>query len=331
LKTAAFPRRRELLLCALPLLPAPVGAAAAGPAPWPARAVRILVAYPPGGVSDEVARAIADRLGPRLGVPVLVENRPGAAGSLAMELLSRSPPDGHTLCFSAITPLTVLPHLGPVKYDPLADISPVVSIMATPVLVVGTSVLHAGTLGETVAQARRRPGSLRWATSGIGTTGHMVLERVRRASGIQVTHVPYKGGGQQLNDALSGQFELLSTNVAARQLEYVRTGRLKPLAVGASSRLPVLPEIPTLAEAGFPEANLMSLFGLFSPGRTPSAVVERINAEVNEVLRQPDVRQRMLAVDNLPMGGSAASFATHVVRESEANRRSMQPGGPPTR
>lgn len=309
--------RRALLRAGTALLAAP--AWALPPARWPSRPLRLLVAYGAGGVSDDISRVLAQRLGERLGVPVIVENRAGAGGSLAMDQLARMPGDGYTLCFSAITPLTLLPVLGTVPYDPLRDIAPVAAVMATPVLVLGTPALAARSLGELVAEAGQR--HLRWATSGHGTTGHLVLERVGRASGVRFTHVPYKGGGQQLNDALSGQFEVLSSNVAALQLQYLRQGLLHALAVGAPARLAVLPEVPTLAEVGFAQANLSSLFGLFAPGRTPPALVERLHAEVDAVLQQPAFRQRLLAVSNLPGGGSADDFAQHIARELAANRQ----------
>lgn len=293
-------------------------ALASPPAHWPARPLRLLVAYAPGGVSDDISRVLAQRLGERLGVPVIVENRAGAGGSLAIDQLAHMPGDGYTLCFSAITPLTLLPVLGTVPYDPLRDIAPVAAVMATPVLVLGTPALAARNLGALIEEAGRR--HLRWATSGHGTTGHLVQERVCSASGVRITHVPYKGGGQQLNDALSGQFEVLSSNVAALQLQYLRQGLLHALAVGAPARLAVLPEVPTLAEAGFAQANLTSLFGLFAPGRTPPALVERLNAEVNAVLQQPAIRQRLLAVSNLPGSGSADDFAQQIARELAANR-----------
>jgi tripartite-type tricarboxylate transporter receptor subunit TctC len=288
-------RRRGLLAAALAW---PVLAHAA----WPAKPLRILVAYPPGGVSNDMARVLALALAPRLGVPVLVENRPGAGGSVAMELLARAPADGHTLCFSAITPLTLMPQLAPPRYDPVRDIAPVLSVMLTPVLVVATPASQARTLPEVLAQARAQPGALRWATTGQGTTGHFVLEQLRRAQGLDITHVPYQGGGAQLTDALSGQFELLSTNVGPQQLQYV----------------PVLPQVPTLAELGFAAANRASVFGLFAPGATPVAVLERLNTLGNEVLAQPEVRARLLAVNNLPTGGTRAAFAQEIAQEAAA-------------
>ncbi len=170
-----------------------------------------------------------------------------------------------------------------------------------------------------VLPAKASPGRVRWATSGVGTTGHRVLERVRAASGVDITHIPYKGGGPQLADALAGEFEVLSSNVGELQFQYVREGRLKALAVGAPARLDVLPGVPTLAEAGFPEANLASTFGLFAPGRTPPHVVARLNRAFDAALRDPEIQRRLLTTGNVPTGGTAADFAAQIAREREAS------------
>ena len=313
-------------VAALALLTMLAGPSAAVETAWPARAIRILVAYPSGGVSDAIARALAEKVAAGIGIPIIVENQPGAGGRVAMDMLAKSTPDGYVLCFSAITPLALSPHLGLVEFDPVKDIAPVISVMYTPVLVVGTAALQADTFDAMLAAARAQPGRIRWATSGIATTGHMVLEQVRITGGVDITHVPYKGGGQQLTDALSGQFEILSTNVGAQQLEFVKSGRLKPLAVGSPTRLTVLPDVPTLSELGFPRANLVSLFGLFAPGRTPEAVVLRINAEFDKALRDPEIRARLESVDNVPTGGTPAEFAREIARASEANRRLVATG-----
>lgn len=307
-------QRRALLLGAA----AALCASARAVGPWPSRPVRLLVAYAPGGVSDDITRVLAERLSQRIGVPVLVENRAGAGGSLAMAVLARAPADGHTLCFSAVTPLTLLPLLGPVRYDPERDIAPVASVMSTPVLVVATQALDARDLPQ--ALARAGTGGLRWATSGLGTTGYLVMEQVRRSSGVAITHVPYKGGSQQISDALGGQFELLSTNVGSVQLGHVRQGRLQALAVGAPARLPVLPMVPTLAEAGFASANLWSLFGLFAPGETPTALRAQLNAEVNAVLSEPDLQARLKDVNNIPVLDSPRGFAQRIAQEAAVHR-----------
>lgn len=277
---------------------------------WPQQPIRILVAYPPGGLSDEIARAIAKQLATQLGTAVVVENRAGAGGAVAMAALARSPADGHTLCFSAISPLVLSPWLSEPSYDPEHDIAAVISVMVTPVLVVGTPAFTGTSFGDLLAQARARPGALRWATSGRGTLGHIVAQQVGLRAGIDITHVPYKGGGPQLTHALGGQFELLSTNVAPLQLRHVAAGGFKPLAVGSPSRLAVLPEVPTLAELGFPEANLMSVFGFFAPAATPDAVLTTLNAELERIVAQPQIRARLLSANNLPTGGTRESFAS---------------------
>lgn len=300
---------------------------AAAQAKWPQRAIRIMVAYPTGGVSDETARAIAERLAPRLEVPVLVENRAGGGGSVGMAALAKSAPDGHTLAFSAISPLSLNPHLAAVAYDPRRDFAPVIGVMQSPVLVVGTPAFAGATFQDLLRAARQAPGRLRWGSSGLATVGHMVLEQVRLAGQVDITHIPYKGGGQQLTDALAGHFEVLSTNVALAQLQYIQGGRLKALAVGAPERLRVLPQVPTLAELGFAQANLTSQFGLFAPGDTPEAVVGRLNAEINAVLRQSDFRERLVAANNLPLGGSAAEFARAIAIDAERNLAVIKAAG----
>lgn len=301
-------------VCALPRL------SYAASAPWPHRPVRLIVVYPPGGVSDGMARVLADPLSQSLGVPVLIENRPGAGGSLGMDALARATPDGCTLAFSAISPLTLHPLIARVPYDPLRAFAPVASVMRTPVLVVGTQAFTGRGFGELIALARSRPGAVRWATSGVATIGHMVLAQVRMQSRTDITHIPYQGGGPQLNDALGGQFEVLSTNVAAQQLQYIEGGRLQALAVGAPARIEALSAVPTLAELGFEKANRDSLFGIFAPAHTPTSVVQRLNIEINRVLRGDAVLARLRGAYNLPAGGGIEDFAHEITLDRRRNR-----------
>lgn len=318
-------RRRSLtLLSTLVAAPWPLMAHAQA---WPARPVRIVVAYPPGGVSDNVARALADRLALALGTSVVVENRAGASGSIGMDAVAKAAPDGHTLGFAAISPLALNPHLGKSPFDPVKDIVPVASVMYSPVLLLGTSASPAGDFKALLAGARARPGAVRWATSGPASLGHIMLEQVKGAAGVDITHVPYKGGGQQLTDALSGHFEVLSTNAGPAVMQHLQAGKLRPLAVGAPARLDALPNVPTLAELGFAPANLSSLFGVFAPAGVPQPVLERLNAEINKALRTPELRSRLVASDNVPTGGSAAEFARQIVQESGNNARIIRAAG----
>ncbi len=310
---------------------AAIAALAASPAAraqsWPAKPVRITVAYPPGGVADSLARLLAERLTPALGQSVVVDNKAGASGTIGMDAVAKSAPDGYALGFSAISPLVLNPHLGKSPFDPARDIAPVVSVIASPVLLLGTSALAAKDFKELIAAAKARPGALRWATSGPASLGHIVLEQVMAGSGVQLTHIPYKGGGQQINDALSGQFEVLSVNAGPAIMAHVKSGKLRALAVGAPARLRELPQVPTLAELGLPAANLASVFGLFAPAATPAAVIERLNAEVNKLLNDAELRQKIEAADNLPTGGSAAEFGRFIASESAANARIIKAAG----
>ena len=294
---------------------------------WPSRPVHIVVAYPAGGVSDAVARLLAERLAAELGVSVVVENKAGASGAIAVDAVAKSAPDGYTLVFSSTSPLTLSPFLGKLPYKPEKDLQPVLQVMSSPVLLLATPSCSARDFGELMAQARRQPLGLRWATAGLASLGHIMLAQLMSAAQVQITHVPYKGGGQQMTDALSGQFEVLSTNVGPAVLQQVQAGRLRPLAVGSSRRLDSLPQVPTLAELGYPAANLASQFGLLAPSQTPTAVVERLNKALNQALLRPDLRERLKAGGNQPGGGSAADFARLIASESQANARIIEAAG----
>lgn len=289
--------------------------------PWPSKPVHLVVAYPPGGVSDAVARALGERLAAALGQPVVVENKGGASGAIGLDAVAKSAPDGHTLGFAAISPLALTPHLGKVPFDPARDLVPVVGVMDSPVLLLATTATPAKDLRELIAAARAKPGAVRWATSGPGSLGHLMLEQLKAATKVDITHIPYKGGGQQINDALSAQFEVLSVNASPVITQHVKAGKLRVLAVGAPSRLDAFPAVPTLAELGYPAANLSSVFGLFAPAGVPAAVVERLNAEVNKALASPELRSRLVASDNVPTGGTAAAFAKLIATESDNNAR----------
>ncbi|MES2188317.1 MAG: tripartite tricarboxylate transporter substrate binding protein [Pseudomonadota bacterium] len=322
----SHPSRRTTLaaLAALPLVvPEAVRAQA-----WPSRPIRLIVSYPAGGVSDIVARALGDRIAGRLGQPVVIENRAGASGTIGMDAVAKAVPDGHTIGFSAISPLVLTPHLGPTPFDPQHDIAPVASVMYSPVLLLGTSALGSTRdFRGAIALARVQPGAVRWATSGQASVGHIMLEQVEATAGVKITHVPYKGGGQQMNDALSGQFEILSTNAGPTVSQYIKAGKLVPLAVGAPVRLASLPDVPTLAELGYGAANSSSFFGVFAPSRTPAAVVRRLNAEINRALAEPALRKQLLDSDNVPATGTPADFARQIVAESASNANIIRAAG----
>lgn len=314
--------RRTLLLagaaCALP--------AAAQPN-YPTRPIRIVVPYPPGGVSDAIARALGEHLAAQMGQPVVVENKAGASGTIGIDLVAKSAADGYTLAFSAISPLVLSPYLGKVPYDPDHDLAPVASVMYSPVLLLATRASRARDFRDLMGGAKDRPNSVRWATSGNGSLGHLMLEQLMAQAKVQMVHVPYKGGGQQLADALSGQFEVLSVNAGPTLSAHIAAGRLRPLAVGAPKRLDSLPAVPTLAELGYERANLSSQFGVFAPAHLPPRLLDQLNLEINHALQQQDLRGRLLASDNVPTGGSALAFAREIAAESQSNARIIRAVG----
>lgn len=316
MKRASTTISRRMLLAALAALGLPAHAQL-----WPARPLRIIVPYPTGGISDLVARAMAERLAAQLGQPVLVENKAGASGTIGMDALAKAPADGYTLAFSAISPIALSPALGKVPYDPERDFTPVASAMVSPVLLLATSALASRDFGELMARAKDWPDTIRWATSGQASLGHLMLEQLQAAAKLRMVHIPYKGGGQQITDALGGQFEVLSVNTSPVLMEHIRAGRLRPLAVGGPRRLDSLPQVPTLAELGYPAANLASHFGVFAPGNLPVRLLDRLNSEVNTALEHPDVRGRLLASQNVPTGGTAREFARQIASEADNTAR----------
>jgi tripartite-type tricarboxylate transporter receptor subunit TctC len=293
---------------------------------FPAKPVRIIVVYPPGGTSDAVTRLIAEKLSPALGQQVVVENRGGAGGAIGMDAMAKSAPDGHTLAFSAISPLTLLPHVGKVPYDALKDVAPLASVMYAPVYLLATPAFTGKDFNDLVAQAKARPGSLRVGTSGIATLGHLMVEQLRIA-GLDFTHVPYKGGGQVITDAAGGQFELFTANPSPGVNTLLQQGKFRILAVAAPRRLAALPAIPTLTELGYADSNYTSHFGFFAPAKTPEAVLRKLHADINAALALPEVAERLTKLDNVVAAASAAEFAQIVKREYEANAKVVAKAG----
>jgi tripartite-type tricarboxylate transporter receptor subunit TctC len=282
--------------------------------------LKIIVPYPAGGVNDVVARMLAEHLRPLLGQPVVVDNRAGAGGTIGMDAVAKAD-DNHTLAFAAISPLTLNPHIMKVSYDPLKDLEPVASVMYSPVYVVATPRFKGASFAEAIAAAKAAPGKVSIASSGYGTLGHVMIEQIRRKSGADLTHVPYKGGTQLITDAAGGQFDLFVANPFAALNGQIQEGRLRVLAVTGPRRLPNLPQVPTLAELNYPEANLTSLFGFYAPSSMPAEVVRRLNADINKVLADKEVQEQLRKVDNVPSPGTPQQFAAVIQKEHAANAR----------
>ncbi|HWA39724.1 MAG TPA: tripartite tricarboxylate transporter substrate binding protein [Burkholderiales bacterium] len=315
--------RFAILLLAAAALAASLPASAQS---FPAKPVRVIVVYPPGGISDGVARLLAEKMSPGLGQQVVVENRGGAGGAIGMDAMAKSAPDGHTIAFGAISPLTLLPHVGKVPYDALADIVPLASVMYSPVYLLATPAFAGKDFGDVVAQAKARPGALRAGTSGMATLGHLMVEQLRIA-GVDLVHVPYRGGGQVVTDAAGGQFELFTANPSAGVNAMLQQGKFRILAVAAPKRLAARPDIPTLIELGYPDSSYTSHFGFFAPAKAPEAALKRLHAEVNAALALPDVADRLAKLDNVPAPASMAEFAQIVRREHAQNARVVAKAG----
>lgn len=282
---------------------------------YPARPVRVLVGFAPGGVNDIVARAIAVKLGPRLGQQVIVENRPGAGGNIATELVARAAPDGYTMLLGSVSSLAMSPALlGKVPFDPINDFAPITQAVGVSVLIAVHPSVPARSLKEFVALAKKQPGKLNFASPGTGSIAHLASELFRRTAGIDIVHVPYKGGAPASVDAVSGQVESL-ISVISSGAPHVRSGRLRGLAVTSAKRASILPDVPTVAEAGYPGYEASGWLGLLFPAKTPDAIVSRVHKEAVAVINMPDVREQLQNSGLDPVPSDPAAFRAYIKAE----------------
>ena len=289
-------QRRHLLsiaaVCGAAALP--WQAQAQDSANWPVKPVRMLVGSAPGGGTDAMARAVADRLGPLLKQPVIVENRPGVSNTLAVDMTAKAT-DGHTMVMGVVTAHAIAPHLLKLGYDNNRDLVPVAFVGSVPnVLVVGNSVA-ANTVAELVAMARKNPNQINFASSGTGSTQHIAAEVFKDAAGIQIIHVPYKGSAAALVDLVSGQVQM-SFDTMPSVIGQIKAGKLRALAVTSPQRNPQLSQVPTMAEAGLREVEISAWYGIYMPASTPKAVQQKVHDEVNKVIAMPETKSRLEAV-----------------------------------
>ena len=294
------------LLCAASLVSA---------ADFPSKPVRLILGFPPGGATDLVARAMQPRMSAGLGQQLVIDNRPGANGIISCELVARADPDGHTLLFGHIGSLVISPAIQKVPYDPLKDFAPVgQSVQLQNILITHPS-LAASTLQEFIALAKAKPGQINYASSGIGSPGHLAAVLFESMAKIQITHIPYKGGGPAITDLLAGQvpafFAVISTGVP-----HVQAGKVRGIAVTGSRRAEAVPDVPTLAESGVPGYAATNWYGLLAPARTPVAVINRINREMTATLKAPEIAEALKSrgIDAAP--NSPAEFAAFIRAES---------------
>jgi tripartite-type tricarboxylate transporter receptor subunit TctC len=281
--------------------------------PYPSKPVKIVVGFAPGGGSDFIARVIAQKLTERLGTQVIVENRPGAGSVLGSEYAIKSPADGYTLLLTPAS-YTVNPSVYKLSFDPIADITPIVQLSRGPYVVAVHPSVPVKTLQELVALARKEPDKLAYASSGNGSHVHVATEYLLYTAKIKMTHVPYKGTGPALNDTVGGSVQMILGSVATA-LQYVKSGRLRALAVTTPKRIAAAPDIPTVGESGYPSYEVTNWHGLVGPRGLSKAIVERLNKETNEALKSKDV-EKVLSSDGLePAGGSSEEFAVIIKNE----------------
>jgi tripartite-type tricarboxylate transporter receptor subunit TctC len=300
--------RLAALLAVLAFVPA---AAAQTPAAVD-KPLRIVVATSAGGITDFLARLVAERLAPPVGQPVVVENKPGATGNVAIESVAKSPADGATLLVVAGGNVVIAPFLyRSLPVDPMNDLAPVFNIAEAPQLLVVPGSLPVKDLREFIALARANPGEINYASAGIGSTTHLAADHFARLAGVTLVHVPYKGTGPALGDLIAGRVHMLSVGLEPVR-SHVKTGALKALAVGSKKRLAAAPGIPTSAEAGLPGWEMTTWFGAFAPVATDPRVVAALNARMQAVIDDPEVRQRLVDAGIDPLGGSVREFAERV-------------------
>ncbi|PXW97604.1 tripartite-type tricarboxylate transporter receptor subunit TctC [Sphaerotilus hippei] len=303
--------RRHLL--ALAALASTLGAAHAQT--WPSQPLRMLVGSSPGGGTDAMARAVADKLGPALKTTVVVENRPGASNTLAVDVVVKST-DGHTMVMGVSTAHAIAPHLIKLAYDNDHDLVPVAYVGAVPNVLVVSATSPYKTVADLVAAARKQPGVINYASSGNGSTQHIAGELFEDATGVATVHIPYRGSGPALVDLMAGQVQM-SFDTLASVMPHIKNGKLRALAVCATARNPELPTVPTLAESGVKGVEMSAWYGIYMPSATPKAVQQRVAEEVSKLLTLPDTKARLanIGADLTPM--SPPQFQAFHVAENK--------------
>lgn len=261
---------------------------------WPTQSVKLLVGSAPGGGTDAMARAVADRLAPMLKQAVVVDNRPGASNTLAADLTAKST-DGHTLVMGVSTAHAIAPHLMKLSYDNNKDLIPVAFVGAVPNVLVVNPSSGINNVAELVKLAKGKPGQLNYASSGEGSTQHIAAELFKDATGTFITHIPYRGSNPALLDLMAGRVQM-SFDTMPSVIGHIRNGKIKPLAVAATKRNPQLPDVPTMAEAGVKGVEMSAWYGVYAPASTPKAVVEQLHAAINKVVAMPETQSRLTAI-----------------------------------
>jgi tripartite-type tricarboxylate transporter receptor subunit TctC len=303
-------RRLLLALAATPLLCASAFAQA-----WPAKPIRIVVPFPPGGGTDTIARETSQRVAAATGWTFVIDNKPGAGGNLGVDAVAKSPADGYTLVLGQTSNLAINPTLyAKMPYDPQKDLAPIVLVANAPLVMVTGVGTPYKTLAEAVNAAKAKPGTLNFASPGNGTVAHLTSELFQKAAGVNTQHVPYKGAAQALTDVMSGTVELYMSSVPTL-IGHIKNNKLRPLAVTSAKRVDDLPNVPTINESGYKGFDAVTWFGLLAPAGTPKDVIAKLNAEFNKALQSPELRKKLGDEGADPAGGTAEQFAALIKDE----------------
>ncbi len=301
-----------LMACAL-AAPAALAQTGAG---YPNRPVRWVVPFPPGGSADIMGRMIGQELAKALGQPVVIENRAGASAIVGSEYVARSAPDGYTLLQANVSQMTIHPSVYPnLPYDPLRDFAPVTVLGIVTSVMVVTPALPVNSVRDLIALARKRPGQLNFTSSGAGASTHLTGELLKQRAGIDMVHVNYKGSGPALTDVMAGFVQIMFENLPSA-LPFIKAGKLKVLAVTGKDRSPVLPDVPTLAESGYPGFDMVSWQALVAPAATPKPVIDKLHAELAKVLKTPEMRDKMFALGTEVVANPPEQFAQYLRDET---------------
>ena len=288
-----------LVPCAVLLAP---GNVAAADAKYPTKPIRLVVPFTPGGSNDLVGRVLSQKFHEAWGQPVIIDNRPGAGSTIGVDLVVRAPPDGYTLLTTSAG-IAINVSLYKLPYNPITDLAPVILLAQMPYLLAVNPSLPAKSARDIVTLAKAQPGRLTFASSGAGTSSHLAMELFRYTANIDLLHVPFKGGGPAVTSVIGGETQGVF-NVITGTLPYARSGKLRGLAVSSAKRAEVALDIPTIAESGVPGYDMISWYNVFAPARTPRAVIDKLNAEINRMLQSPDVRERFQTLGVTPLGGT---------------------------
>jgi tripartite-type tricarboxylate transporter receptor subunit TctC len=293
---------------------------------YPAKPIRLIVPYAPGGGVDIVARTVGQELGKRINQPIVVENRTGAGGNIGSEAVAKAPPDGYTLLMASPANTINSSLYTKMPYDPLRELVPIALIASVPTVLLANRSLPVQTVKQLVALAKARPGALTYGSGGSGTTEHLAGEMFKSSAGIDMLHVPYKGGAQVMTDLMGGQIALMFVNQLAA-LPQIKADKVKALGVASGERSPALPDVPTFAEAGFPDFKVSVWWGVMGPGGLSKDVVAQLNREIVAALASPEMKERLQSMSARPIGGTPAEFAAFFTDETTRWARVVKASG----